>query len=135
MRHKFWPALSVLLALACVFLWQRGETPYQVDDLWLHGMLHARARFLDYLNYGDEGDYWYGAAEFQTMVNAAKLENLNGQIDANAVMGVLVYESEQAKPYLVELCGALETCIADPDNTAQWEISMNELRHLLEEGA
>ena len=135
MRHKFWPALSVLLALACVFSWQRGKTPYQVDDLWLHGMLHARARFLDYLNYGDEGDYWYGVAEFQTMVNAAELENLNGQIDANAVMGVLVYESEQAKPYLDELCGTLETCIADPDNTAQWEISMNELRHLLEEGA
>ena len=135
MRHKFWPALSVLLALACVFLWQRGKTPYQVDDLRLQGMLQARARFLDYLNDGDEGDYWYGAAEFQTMVNAAKLENLNGQIDANAVMGVLVYESEQAKPYLDELCGALETCIADPDNTAQWEISMNELRHLLEEGA
>ncbi len=88
MRHKFWPALSVLLALACVFLWQRGKTPYQVDDLRLQGMLQARARFLDYLNYGDEGDYWYGAAEFQTMVNAAKLENLNGQIDANAVMGV-----------------------------------------------
>ena len=135
MRHKFWPALSVLLALACVFLWQREKTSYQVDDLWLHGMLHARARFLDYLNYGDEGDYWYGVAEFQTMVNAAELENLNGQIDANAVMGVLVYESEQAKPYLYKLCGALETCIADPDNTAQWEISMNELRHLLEEGA
>ena len=55
-------------------------------------------------------------------------------IDANAVMGVLVYESEQAKPYLDELCGALETCIADPDNTAQWAVSMNELRHLLEEG-
>ena len=105
MGHKFWPALSVLLALACVFLWQRGKTPYQVDDLRLQGMLQARARFLDYLNYGDEGDYWYGAAEFQTMVNAAELENLNGQIDANAVMGVLVYESEQAKPYLTN-CAA-----------------------------
>ena len=139
MRQKFiWPILSLALAAACVVLlvlWQgekRGAP--ELDDLRLHGMAEAHARFSDYLRLGHEGDYWYGAAEFQTMVNCAVAGNLSGMADANAAAGALMYRPELAQSRLEDVCAILETCMAQPDNTAQWEVSMNELRHLLEEG-
>ena len=52
-------------------------------------MTQAHARFSDYLSSHNEGDYWYGAAEFQTMVNCARAENLDGMIDANAAAGIV----------------------------------------------
>ena len=140
MRQKIiWPVLSRALAAACVVLlvlWQgeKNRAP-EIDDLRLYGMEAAHARFSDYLRLGDEGDYWYGAAEFQTMVNCARAENLGGMTDANAAAGVLMFNPELAQSRLGDVCAILETCIAQPDNTAQWEASMNELRHLLEEGA
>ena len=139
MRQKLiWPVLSLALAAACVVLlvlWQgeKGGAP-ELDDLRLHGMTEAHARFSDYLRLGHKGDYWYGAAEFQTMVNCARAENLDGMIDANAAAGVLMYSPELAQDRLEDVCAILETCMAQPDNTAQWAVSMNELRHLLEEG-
>ena len=138
MRQKIWPLLSLMLAVACVVLlalWQGGKNSApDADDLWLHGMTQAHARFSDYLNFHSEGDYWYGAAEFQTMVNSAMAVGRAGGTDANAAAGVLMYDPALAQAHLEEICGILETCIADPTNTAQWEISMNELRHLLEQG-
>ena len=133
-----WPVLSLALAAACVVLlvlWQgeKNRAP-EIDDLRLYGMEEAHARFSDYLRLGDEGDYWYGAAEFQTMVNCARAENLGGMTDANAAAGVLMFNPELAQSRLEDVCAILETCIAQPDNTAQWAVSMNELRHLLEEG-
>ena len=138
MRQKLWPALSLVLAAACVVLlvlWQgeKGSAP-EVEELWLHGMTQAHARFSDYLSSHNEGDYWYGTAEFQTMVNCAMAAGRTGRIDANAAAGVLMYDPGLAQAHLDEICNILETCIADPDNTAQWEVSMNELRHLLEAG-
>ena len=139
MRQKFiWPVLSLALAAACVVLlvlWQgekRGAP--ELDELRLHGMTEAHARFSDYLRLGHEGDYWYGAAEFQTMVNCAVAGNLSGMTDANAAAGVLMYHPELAQSRLEDVCAILETCMAQPDNAAQWAVSMNELRHLLEEG-
>ena len=136
MRQKIWPVLSLVLAAACVVLlvlWQgEKDSAPEVDDLWLHGMTQAHTRFSEYLTSGSEGDYWYGAAEFQTMVNSAMAAGRAGRTDANAVAGILMYNPELAQSHLEEICGILETCIADPGNTAQWEISMNELRHLLE---
>lgn len=136
MRQKLWPALSLVLAAACVVLlvlWQgeKGSAP-DADDLWLHGMTQAHTRFSEYLTSGSQGDYWYGAAEFQTMVNSAMATGRAGRTDANAVAGILMYDPGLAQSHLEEICGILETCIAAPGNTAQWEISMNELRHLLE---
>ena len=81
MKHRFWPILSLVLALACgalLFLWQGERAEPDVDSLRFHGMTEAHARFSDYLRLGHEGDYWYGAAEFQTMVNCAAAENLSG---------------------------------------------------------
>ena len=139
MRQKFiWPVLSLALAAACVVLlvlWQgekRGAP--ELDELRHHGMTEAHARFSDYLRLGHEGDYWYGAAEFQTMVNCAVAGNLSGITAANAAAGVLMYHPELAQGRLEDVCAILETCMAQPDNTAQWEASMSELRHLLEEG-
>ena len=139
MRQKIiWPVLSLALAAACVVLlvlWQgeKNRAP-EIDDLRLYGMEEAHARFSDYLRLGHEGDYWYGAAEFQTMVNCAVAGNLSGITDANAAAGVLMYHPELAQSRLEDVCAILETCMAQPDNTAQWEASMSELRHLLEEG-
>ena len=139
MRRKFiWPVLSLALAAACVVLlvlWQgekRGAP--ELDELRLHGMAEAHARFSDYLRLGHEGDYWYGAAEFQTMVNCAVAGNLSGMTDANAAAGVLMYNPELAQSRPEDVCAILEACMAQPDNAGQWEASMNELRHLLEEG-
>ena len=136
MRQKMWPVLSLALAAACVVLlvlWQ-GEkgSAREVDDLWLYSMTQAHTRFSEYLTSGSEGDYWYGAAEFQTMVNCAMATGRAGRTDANAVAGILMYDPALAQAHLAELCGTLERCIADPSNTAQWELAMNELRHLLE---
>ncbi len=139
MRQKIlWPVLSLALAAVCVVLlvlwqWEKGGSA-EMDDLRLYGMTAAHTRFSDYLRSGDEGDYWYGAAEFQTMVNCARAENLSGMTDANAAAGILMYNPELAQSRLGDVCAILETCIVQPDNAAQWEVSMNELRHLLEEG-
>ena len=139
MRQKIlWPVLSLALAAVCVVLlvlwqWEKGGSA-EMDDLRLYGMTAAHTRFSDYLHSGDEGDYWYGAAEFQTMVNCARAENLSGMTDANAAAGILMYNAELAQSRLGDVCAILETCIVQPDNAAQWEVSMNELRHLLEEG-
>ena len=138
MKRSFWPILSIFLAAVCAalfFLSRGAAAEYRMEDLRLHGMIHAHTRFSDYLDSGEEGDYWYGTAEFQTMVDCAMAENLNGTADANAAAGILIYNSELAQSRLRDVCAILETCMAQPDNTAQWEISMNELRHLLEEGA
>lgn len=137
-RKSIWPVLTLALAAACVVLlvlWQgeKNRAP-ELDELRLHGMAEAHARFSDYLRLGHEGDYWYGAAEFQTMVNCARAENLDGMIDANAAAGVLMYSPELAQGRLEDVCAILEMCMAQPDSTAQWAVSMNELRHLLEEG-
>ena len=104
-----------------------------MGSLRLHGMTEAHARFSDYLRLGHEGDYWYGAAEFQTMVNCAAAENLSGMTDANAAAGVLMYDPALAQSRLEDVCAILEACIAQPYNAAQWAVSMNELYHLLEE--
>ena len=139
MRQKILgPVLSLALAAVCVVLlvlwqWEKGGSA-EMDDLRLHGMAEAHARFSDYLRLGNEGDYWYGTAEFQTMVNCARAENLDGMIDANAAAGVLMYSPELAQGRLEDVCAILEMCMAQPDSTAQWAVSMNELRHLLEEG-
>ena len=117
------------------YVFHYGELHQELDELRLHGMTEAHARFSDYLRLGHEGDYWYGAAEFQTMVNCAVAGNLSGMTDANAAAGVLMYHPELAQSRLEDVCAILETCMAQPDNTAQWEASMSELRHLLEEGA
>ena len=136
MRHKIWPLLSLVLAVACAVLfvlWQ-GEknSTSEVDKLWLYSMTQAHTRFSEYLSSHNEGDYWYGAAEFQTMANCAMATDRADKTDANAVAGILMYDPGLAQAHLEEICGTLETCIADPDNAAQWEVSMNELRHLLE---
>lgn len=61
MRQKIiWPVLSLALAAACVVLlvlWQgeKNRAP-EMDDLRLHGMAEAHARFSDYLRLGNEGD-------------------------------------------------------------------------------
>ena len=137
-RKSIWPVLTLALAAACVVLlvlWQgeKNRAP-ELDELRLHGMAEAHARFSDYLRLGHKGDYWYGAAEFQTMVNCARAENLDGMIDANAAAGVLMHSPELAQGRLEDVCAILEMCMAQPDSTAQWAVSMNELRHLLEEG-
>ena len=129
---------SLALAAACVVLlvlWQgeKKRAP-ELDGLRLHSMTAAHTRFSDYLRLGHEGDYWYGAAEFQTMVNCARAENLDGMIDANAAAGVLMFNPELAQSRLEDVCAILEPCMAQPDNTAQWAVSMNALCHLLEEG-
>ena len=114
MRQKIiWPVLSLALAAACVVLlvlWQgeKNRAP-EMDDLRLHGMAEAHARFSDYLRLGNEGDYWYGAAEFQTMVNCARAENLGGMTDANAAAGVLMFNPELAQSRLEDVCAILET--------------------------
>ena len=136
MRQKIWPLLCLVLVVTCavlLVLWQgeKNSAP-EVDELWLYSMTQAHTRFSEYLSSHNEGDYWYGAAEFQTMVNCAMAADRAGKTDANAVAGALMYDPEQARSHLEEICGTLETCIADPGNTAQWEIAMNELRHLLE---
>ena len=136
MRQKLWPVLSLVLAAACVVLlvlWQgeKNSAP-EVDDLWLYSMTQAHTRFSEYLASGSVGDYWYGAAEFQAMVNCTMATGRAGHTDANAVAGILMYDPAVSQAHLEEICDILETCIADPGNTAQWEVSMNELRHLLE---
>ena len=48
MKRRFWPILSLVLALACgalLFLWQGERAEPDVGSLRLHGMTEAHARF------------------------------------------------------------------------------------------
>lgn len=136
MKKYGFPLLTLILAVACaalLFLWQaERNSTRQLDELWLSSMTAAHQRFSEYLDTGSEGDYWYGAAEFQTMTACAAAADRRGKTDANAVCGALMYDAEFAQSHLNELCQTLSRCISDPENEAQWELSMNELRHLLE---
>ena len=135
MKRRFWPILSLALALACdalLFSWQSERAEPDVDDLWLRSMKGAYERF-SYCLGGNEAEYWYGVAEFHTMADCAAALNMDGRGDANGAAAAMIYVPDLAKARLREIEEILGTCISDPYNTAQWAVSMNELYHLLEE--
>ena len=135
MQRRFWPILSLVLALACgalLFLWQGERAEPDVDDLWLRSMNRAYERF-SYCLGGNEAEYWYGVAELHTMADCAVALNMDGSGSADAAVDTMIYVSDLAKAHLEEILEILGTCISDPYNTAQWAVSMNELYHLLEE--
>lgn len=114
MRRRFWPILSLVLALACgalLFLWQGERAAPDVDDLWLRSMNGAYQRFSYYLG-GNESEYWYGVAELHTMADCAAALNMDGRGAA------MVYDPDLAKAHLQEIHETLGTCISDPYNTA-----------------
>ena len=135
MRRYILPILCVCLAVSTVSLfalWQgaRGDTR-ALDQLWQSSMAQACERFDQYAARGDQGEYWYGVAQFQSMVNSAIASDRPGRTDANAVCGALVYQPQLGMEHAAEIGGALSQCLDEPQ---LWEIKMNELRHLLEEG-
>mgnify|MGYP007059355787 CR=1 FL=1 len=135
MKRRFWPILSLVLALACgalLFLWQGERAAPDVDDLWLRSMNGAYQRFSYYLG-GNESEYWYGVAELHTMADCATALNMDGSRSADAAVDTMIYVPDLAKAHLREIEAILGTCISDPYNTTQWSESMNELYHLLEE--
>ena len=91
MKRRFWPVLSLVLALACgalLFLWQGERAEPDVDDLWLRSMNGAYERFSYYMG-GNEAEYWYGVAELHTMADCAVALNMDGSGSADAAAEAL----------------------------------------------
>ena len=129
-------AAAVLAAVVFGALWQSAAR----DDGDLvavaqSGAIEAHARFSDFLEYGEESDYWGGVAALHTFRAACTLllEDPDRAADrtfCDEVYGALLVTPERAQDQIDALIDAMEPLTTDVRDRTGWQ-RMSALRDAL----
>lgn len=137
-------SISVLLVLCLTVttalfaaLWLRAATDHREARLLAQaGAAEAHDRFVDYLENGEEGDYWYGVASFRSMMQAYHVltEGTNKAPNytfLNEVYGTLVLDPARGQSCAAELVDALVLLAANVEDKNGY-LRLSELRNAMQ---
>lgn len=129
---------AVIGNMVFFFLWQYEKNDSsQMLEFCSNAAYASRSSFGDYVEYGSDGSYWQGVAEFRRFMQSYVVlcgGDHGGEYTwFNILYGHMIYDQDRVEPYMEELRRCLRLLSEDPlDVNAHDEI--HKLNNLIEHG-